>query len=142
MKGSGMPQPHAEDVNRIPARRQLPARRTHVTRKLRVCAPQPRTLYLSLHDDPSPAEVFLRVRGANLPDEVIALYDCLARMMSLALQYGAPLAKVGAMLEGVHCSPAGPVQDDPHLHFCRSLPDLIGRALLQEADRLSNLEHA
>lgn len=79
--------------------------------------------------------MFLRVRGANLPDEVIALYDVLARMMSLALQYGAPLAKVGAMLEGVQASPAGPVQGDDRIRFCRSLPDLIGRYLLAEAKR-------
>lgn len=113
-------------------RRELPPRREHVTTKLRILGPQPRTVYVTVHDDPEPGEVFLRVRGANLPDEVIALYDVLARMMSLALQYGAPLAKIGAMLDGVQASPAGPVQGDDRIRFCRSLPDLIGRYLLTE----------
>lgn len=69
--------------------------------KFRVLSVPPRTVYVSLHADPQPAEVFIRVHGDVLPDEVLALYDCLARLISLALQYGAPLAKVGAMLEGV-----------------------------------------
>lgn len=115
-------------------RRILPSRRSHVTAKLRVLGPNPRTVYLTLHDDLEPGEVFIRVRGANVSDEVIALYDVLARMMSLALQHGAPLAKIGAMLEGVHCPPGGPVQGDARLKFCRSLPDLIGKYLIAEAD--------
>lgn len=121
-------------------RRKLPPRREHVTTKLRVLGPQPRTVYVTLHDDPEPAEVFIRVRGANLPDEVLALYDVLARMVSLALQSGAPLAKVAAMLEGVQASPAGPVQGDGRLRFCRSVPDLIGRSLRLEAEDLRRRE--
>lgn len=114
-------------------RRPLPTRREHVTTKLRILGPSPRTVYVSLHNDPEPAEVFIRVKGRNLPDEVIALYDVLARMMSLALQHGASLAKVGAMLDGVRSSPAGPVQGDSRIKFCRSVPDLIGRLLTVEA---------
>jgi hypothetical protein len=123
------------------ARRELPDRRTHVTAKLRVVGPHPRTLYLSIHDDPEPGEVFIRVRGANVPDETIALYDVLARMMSLALQHGAPLSKVGAMLEGVQCLPAGPVQGDARIRFCRSLPDAIGRFLLLECGGCEGVAH-
>lgn len=115
-------------------RRALPNRREHTTVKLKILGPEARTVYLTLHDDPEPAEVFIRVRGANVPDEAIALYDVLARMMSLALQHGAPLAKVGAMLEGVQASPAGPVQGDERVRFCRSVPDLIGRYLGLEAE--------
>jgi hypothetical protein len=115
-------------------RRELPARRKHRTTKLRVLSPEPRTVYLSLHHDPEPGEVFIRVRGANVPDETIALYDVLARMISIALQHGAPLEKIGAMLEGVQCSPSGPVQGDARIKFCRSVPDLIGRYLTLEAE--------
>ncbi len=114
-------------------RLELPNRREHVTTKFRILGPQPRTVYVALHDDHEPAEVFIRIRGADLPDETIALYDVLARMMSLALQHGAPLARVGTMLEGVQCSPAGPAQGDARIRFCRSVPDLIGKYLTLEA---------
>lgn len=71
----------------------LPARRRHVTQKVRIGGH--RTLYLSMHDDPQPAEIFLRLKGPDCSSELIGLYDVIARLMSLALQYGAPLEKVG-----------------------------------------------
>jgi ribonucleoside-diphosphate reductase alpha chain len=120
-------------------RRELPARRELITQKFQIAGR--RTLYVTVHDDPVPAEVFLRVRGADCPDEIVALYDCLARMMSLALQHGAPLSKIGHMLEGVQASPAGPVQGDARIRFCRSLPDLIGRHLLIECCGREDLAH-
>ena len=49
-----------------------------------------RTLYLSVHDDTRPAEIFLRVKGPDCSSELIGLYDVIARLMSLVLQYGAP----------------------------------------------------
>lgn len=64
----------------------LPNRRNHVTQKLKVASQ--RTLYLSVHDDECPAEVFLRIKGADGATELIGLYDIIARLMSLALQYG------------------------------------------------------
>ena len=48
------------------------------------------TLYLSVHDDTRPAEIFLRVKGPDCSSELIGLYDVIARLMSLVLQYGAP----------------------------------------------------
>ena len=39
----------------------LPSRRNHISQNVRI-ANQP-TLYISVHDDPSPAEIFLRVKG-------------------------------------------------------------------------------
>jgi hypothetical protein len=65
----------------------LPARRHHITQKVKVAGQ--RTLYLSVHDDAQPAEVFLRLKGADCSSELIGLYDVMARLMSLALQYGA-----------------------------------------------------
>ena len=70
----------------------LPNRRNHTTQKVRIGGQ--RTLYLSVHDDAQPAEVFLRVKGPDCSSELIGLYDVIARLMSLALQYGAPLEKV------------------------------------------------
>ena len=67
-------------------RHLLPNRREHFAQKVKIagqCA-----LYISTHDDKRPAEIFLRVKGSDCSSELIGLYDVIARLMSLALQYG------------------------------------------------------
>jgi hypothetical protein len=108
----------------------LPNRRNHTTQKVRIGGQ--RTLYLSVHDDAKPAEVFLRVKGPDCSSELIGLYDVIARLMSLALQYGAPLPKVGDLLAGAQFAPCGPLSRHDRIKYCTSLPDLIGRHLLVE----------
>jgi hypothetical protein len=71
----------------VPRRRALPARRHHITQKMKIAGQC--TLYLSVHDDTRPAEIFLRVKGPDCSSELIGLYDVIARLMSIALQYGA-----------------------------------------------------
>ncbi len=66
----------------------LPNRREHTTQKVRIAGQ--RTLYIAIHNDEHPAEVFLRLKGPDCSSELIGLYDVIARLMSLALQYGAP----------------------------------------------------
>ena len=86
-----------DDIDHGPIpRRALPSRRNHITQKIKVAGQ--RTLYISVHDDEQPAEIFLRLKGADCSSELIGLYDVIARLMSLALQYGAPLEKVGDLL--------------------------------------------
>lgn len=63
-----------------------PTCRNHITQKVRIA--NQRTLYISLHDDPSP-EMFLRVNGSDYTTKTIALYDVITWLMSMALQYGA-----------------------------------------------------
>ncbi len=75
----------------MPTRQILPARRAQVTHKIRVG--HRRTLYLSTQDASPPLELFVRVRGHDCTAETIALYDVLARLTSVALQYGAPLER-------------------------------------------------
>lgn len=118
----------------------LPARRRHVTQKVRIAGQ--RTLYLSVHDDPRPAEIFLRLKGPDCTSELIGLYDVIARLMSLALQYGAPLEKVGDLLAGAKFEPCGPVSGHNRLKHCSSVPDLIGRHLLVEYCEREDLAHA
>jgi hypothetical protein len=65
----------------------LPARRNHITQKVKIAGH--RTLYLSVHAEAKPAEIFLRVKGPDCSSELIGLYDVVARLMSIALQYGA-----------------------------------------------------
>lgn len=111
-------------------RRSLSNRREHITQKFRIGGR--RTLYLSVHEDAVPAEVFLRVKGEGCTSEVIALYDVIARLLSLALQYGAPLEKAADMLHQTKFEPAGPATGHERIKHCSSLPDLIGRYLLVE----------
>lgn len=82
--------------------RTLPNRREHTTQKVRVGGP--RTLYLSVHKDEHPAEIFLRLKGPDCSSKLIGLYDVIARLMSLALPY-ALLEKVSDLLAGVKFKP-------------------------------------
>jgi len=123
-------------------RRSLPNRRNHITQKVKIAGR--RTLYLSVHDDAQPAEIFLRLKGSDCSSELIGLYDVIARLMSLALQYGAPLETVGDLLAGAKFAPCGPVSGHDRLKHCSSLPDLIGRHLLVEhcgRDELAHVKH-
>jgi len=65
----------------------LPSRRNHITQKLKIAGQ--RTLYISVPDDNRLAEIILRLKGPVCSSELIGLYDVVARLMSLALQYGA-----------------------------------------------------
>lgn len=85
--------------------------------------------------------MFLRVKGSDCTAELVGLYDVVARLGSLALQYGAPLDKVGDMLAGTKFEPAGPVTLHPRIKNCSSLPDLIGRHLLIEHCGRGDLAH-
>ena len=121
-------------------RRILPGRREHVTQKVKVGGR--RTLYISVHEDAQPAELFLRVKGEGCTSEVIALYDVIARLSSLALQYGAPLEKLADMLHQTKFEPCGAVAGHARIKHCSSLPDLIGRHLLIEYSGREDLAHA
>jgi hypothetical protein len=105
-------------------RRALTARRTHITQKLGIVGR--RTLYISVHDDEQPEEIFLRVEGADCSSELIGLYDVIPRLMSIALQCGAPLKKLGGLLAEAKFEPCGAVSGHDRLKHCSSLPDLIG----------------
>ena len=121
-------------------RRELPARREQVTQKVRIGGK--RTLYVSVHADEHPGELFLRVKGRDCTSETIALYDILARLASLALQYGTPLEKLADMLAHTKFEPCGPVLDHSRIKFCTSIPDFIGRHLLVEYCWREDLAHA
>ena len=110
-----------------------------ITQKVRLSGQ--RTLYLSVHGDEQPAELFRRVIGSDRSAEMIGLYDVIARLMSLALQYGAPLEKVGDLLAGAKFAPFGPVSGHDRIKSCASLPDLIGRHLLVEYCGRHELAH-
>ena len=65
----------------------LPNRQGYTTQKVRIGGQ--RTLYLSVHDDDHPAEIFLWLKGNDCSSELISLYDVLARLMRFALSAAA-----------------------------------------------------
>lgn len=63
-----------------------PARHHHITQK--VCIAGQRTLYLSVHKDPFPAEIVLQVKGTDCTQETIALYRAVAQRVSSQVSMG------------------------------------------------------
>ena len=126
-------------MNAVDERREMPCCRRHFPQKVQVA--NSRTVYLSVHHSQVPAKLFLRVNGEGCTTEVIALYDVIARLSSLALQYGAPLDKVAGMFHNTKFAPAGPVTGRPRIKHCCSLPDLIGRHLLIDYCGREDLAH-
>ena len=118
----------------------LPARRNHTTQK-DIVAGQ-RTLSVSIHDDERPPEVFLRLKSPDCSSDLIGLYHVIAHLMSLVLQYGAPLEKVVELITGTKFAPCGPVSGHARLNHCLSLPDLIGRHFLVEYRGRKELGHS
>lgn len=120
--------------------RALSNHRSHVAQKVNVTSHC--SLYISVHDDEHSAESLFLPKGSDCSSEFIDPHVVLARLMSLALQYGAPLEKVGDLLTGAQFTPCGPVSGHDHLKSCTSLPDLIGRHLLVEYCGRHELGHS
>lgn len=126
-------------IGQGPTHRFLPTRRNHITHIVKIAGSH--TLYLSVHDDGQPEEIFLRVNGSDGSSELIGLYDVAARLMSLALQHGVRLERIGDLLAGAKLAPYGPVSEHDRIKHCSSLPDLIGRHLLVEYCGRHELAH-
>ncbi len=56
------------DIGHAVSRRSLPARRNHITQKIKIAGQ--RTLYITVHDDEHPAEIFLRLKGSDCSSEL------------------------------------------------------------------------
>jgi hypothetical protein len=101
----------------------FPNRHNHLTQKVRIGGH--RVLYLSIHDDPNPVELFLRVKGPDVTTEIVALYDVIARLLSVSLQYGASLEKMADLLSGAKFRPMRTHLRSRSIKHCTSL--LTGR---------------
>lgn len=121
------------------ARKKLPSRRAHITQRVKIGGS--RTLYLSVDDDASPNEIFLRIRGET-GSEKTCCYDVIARLISLALQEGVPIEDIASRLHGTRTEPAGPVTGDERIKFCDGTLDFVGRWLLINCCGREDLAHA
>lgn len=120
------------------ARKKLQARRNHITQRVRIG--NKRTLYLSVDDEKEPSEIFLRIRGET-GDEKTACFDVIARLISLAIQQGIPIADIAERLHGTRMEPAGPVVGDEYIRFCDGTLDYVGRHLLVNYCGRDDLAH-
>jgi ribonucleoside-diphosphate reductase alpha chain len=97
-------------------------------------------LYLSVDDEQQPSEIFLRIRGETGSEKTCA-YDVIARLISLAIQEGVPIADIAARLQGTRTEPAGAVEGDDQIKFCDGTIDYIGRHLLVRFAGRDDLAH-
>ena len=119
-------------------RKKLPARRNHITQRVKIGGK--RTLYLSVDHDTMPSEIFIRVRGET-GDEKTACYDVIARLISLALQEGIELEEIAERLYGTKMEPSGQVTGDEHIKMCTGTLDFVGRWLLINCCDRTDLAH-
>lgn len=120
-------------------RKKLPDRREHITQRVKIG--NIRTLYLSVDNEESPNEIFLRIRG-DTGNEKVCCYDVIARLMSLAIQAGIPMQDIAERLQGTRTEPAGQVSGDDRIKFCDGTIDYIGRHLLVNYCGRDDLAHA
>jgi ribonucleoside-diphosphate reductase alpha chain len=109
-------------------RRELPARRETLRQRVRIAGCN---LYLDCGfypDTPQTVgEVFIVIQKTG--DDLRALVDTTARLISVGLQHGVPLSRYVDLLAGTRFGPAGPVEGDPRIKFCSSPLDYVARHL-------------
>ena len=108
-------------------RLELPSHRETVRQKVSIGG---RNLYLDVgfYQDKRPGEIFIVVEQSG--DTERFLLDHVARMTSIAIQYGAPLDE---LMEGwlfTKGKIAGPVVGHEHIKFATSALDFVARHIL------------
>ena len=110
-------------------RERPPSRRKGDTQKARIGG---QTIYWRTGEFPDGrlAEIFVDIAGAG--STLDGLANTLAKMTSIALQFGAPASKIVDALLGVKFDPAGVVELHNRIKMAHSIPDLIARDLAIE----------
>lgn len=107
-------------------RKCLPERRASWTQRARVGG---QTLYLSMGDyeDGRLGEIWLEAakQGTNIRGTLGAL----ARLASVALQHGVPVAAVAEALRGLNYPPNGQVEGSPVVSSCTSVADWVAQEI-------------
>jgi len=124
------------------AREPLPSRRKGDTQKVRVGG---QTVYWRTGEYPDGrlGEVFIDLAGAGSTLDGFA--NSLAKMTSIALQFGAPVGVIVDALLGVRFEPSGHVELHDRVRWCNSIVELIARDLAityQGREDLANVVHA
>ena len=112
----------------VPCRRRLPEVRSGLTHKFDVAGHEG-YVNVGLFEDGTPGEMFITM--AKEGSTIGGLMDTVARMTSLALQYGVPVDVLADKFIGQRFEPAGWTQN-PKITPATSIPDYIFRWLKME----------
>lgn len=108
-------------------RMKLPNDRPSITHKFAIGGHEG-YINVGMYEDGRPGELFLTVSKEG--SFVGGLLDSFATMVSIALQYGAPIKLIAEKLKGHSYEPQG-ITNNPDIRFAKSLSDYIGRYLEQ-----------
>ena len=108
-----------------PARRKLPDERAAITHKFSIAGHEG-YVTVGLYEDGTPGELFVVM--AKEGSTISGLLDAFATSVSLALQYGVPLAVLADKLSHTRYEPSG-FTPNPDIRFAKSVTDYIFRWL-------------
>ncbi|MGE3725646.1 MAG: vitamin B12-dependent ribonucleotide reductase [Candidatus Sericytochromatia bacterium] len=115
----------ADLATQIPQRRRLPAERQAITHKFSIGGHEG-YLTVGMYADRSPGEIFITM--AKEGSVISGLMDSFATTVSLALQYGVPLAVMVDKLSHTRFEPSG-YTGNKELPFAKSIMDYLFRWL-------------
>jgi ribonucleoside-diphosphate reductase alpha chain len=104
-----------------PARQPLPDERPSITHKFRVGG-QEGYLTVGLYPDGRPGELFVKINKEG--STVSGLADAVAKLASIALQYGVPLEELAPKMRNTRFEPAGPT-GNPQVPWATSVIDYV-----------------
>ena len=104
-----------------PQREFLPDERQSITHKFRV-GDQEGYITVGLYDDGRPGEIFVKINKEG--STVSGLMDAVAKLASIALQYGVPLDDLAPKMRNTRFEPYGPT-GNPEIPWATSLVDYI-----------------
>jgi ribonucleoside-diphosphate reductase alpha chain len=104
-----------------PQREYLPDERQSITHKFRV-GDQDGYLTVGLYPDGRPGELFVKINKEG--STVSGLMDAVAKIASIALQYGVPLADLAPKMRNTRFEPYGPT-GNPQIPWATSVVDYV-----------------
>jgi ribonucleoside-diphosphate reductase alpha chain len=104
-----------------PVREYLPDERKSITHKFRV-GDQEGYITVGLYDDGRPGEIFVKINKEG--STVSGLTDAVAKLASIALQYGVPLDDLAPKMRNTRFEPYGPT-GNPQVPWATSVIDYI-----------------
>jgi ribonucleoside-diphosphate reductase alpha chain len=104
-----------------PKREYLPDERRSITHKFRV-GDQEGYITVGLYDDGRPGEIFVKINKEG--STVSGLTDAVAKLASIALQYGVPLEELAPKMRNTRFEPYGPT-GNPQVPWATSVIDYI-----------------
>ncbi len=105
----------------LPQRQFLPDERNSITHKFRV-GDQEGYITVGLYDDGRPGEIFVKINKEG--STVSGLTDAVAKLASIALQYGVPLDELAPKMRNTRFEPYGPT-GNPQVPWATSVVDYI-----------------